>query len=63
MIYKIHNVLSDWERKKIIKDIQPFLMNREQMNIHYNNTNFYPGKQTDELLLKTEFENIEKIHF
>ena len=55
-MYKIHNVLSNRERKKIIKDVQPFLMNREQMNIRYNNTNFYPGRQTeDSLHLKPEF--------
>ena len=55
-MYKIHNILSNEERKKIIKDVQPFLMNREQMNIRYNNTNFYPGKQTeDSLHLKPEF--------
>ncbi len=61
MIYKIHNVLSNDERKKIIKDIQPFLMNREQMNICYNNTTFYPGKQTHELLhLNPEFASLIK---
>ena len=55
-MYKIHNVLSNKERKKIIKDVQPFLMNREQMNIRYNNNRFYPGKQTeDSLHLKPEF--------
>tara|TARA_B100000427_G_scaffold283839_1_gene256370 strand:+ start:1175 stop:1669 length:495 start_codon:yes stop_codon:yes gene_type:complete len=61
VIYKIHNVLSNDERKKIIKDIQPFLMNREQMNICYNNTTFYPGKQTHELLhLNPEFASLIK---
>ena len=25
-MYKIHNVLSNDERKKLIKDVQPFLM-------------------------------------
>ena len=55
-MYKIHNVLSNKERKKLIKDVQPFLMDRERMNIHYNNSNFYPGKQTDSMLhLKPEF--------
>ena len=39
----IHNVLSDRERKKIIKDVQPFLMNSEQLNARYNNTILYPG--------------------
>ena len=60
-MYKIHNVLSNDERKKLIKDVQPFLMDREQMNIHYNNTDFYPGKQTDDLLhLKPEFTSLIK---
>ena len=60
-MYKIHNILSNDERKKLIKDVQPFLMDREQMNIHYNNTDFYPGKQTDDLLhLKPEFTSLIK---
>jgi len=60
-MYKIHNILSNEERKKLIKDVQPFLMDREQMNIHYNNTAFYPGKQTDDLLhLKPEFTSLMK---
>ena len=60
-MYKIHNILSNEERKKLIKDVQPFLMDREQMNIHYNNTDFYPGKQTDDLLhLKPEFTSLMK---
>ena len=60
-MYKIHNVLSNRERKKLIKDAQPFLMDREQMNIFYNNTDFYPGKQTeDSLHLKPEFASVMK---
>ena len=52
----IHNVLSDRERKKIITDVQPFLMNNEQMNVRFNNNIFYPGKQTSHLLhLELEF--------
>ena len=46
LVYKIHNVLSSKERKKIIKDIQPFLMDGEQMGKYYNNRDNYPGKQT-----------------
>ena len=65
-MYKIHNVLhvlSNKERKKLIKDVQPFLMDREQLNIHYNDRIFYPGKQTEQLLhLKPEFSStIKKI--
>ena len=61
MIYKIHNVLSNRERKKIIKDVQPFLMNNEQMNMHYNNSKFYPGKQTvPQLHLTAEFGTVMK---
>ena len=45
-MYKIHNVLSSKERKKIIKDIQPFLMDGEQLGKYYNNPDGYPGKQT-----------------
>ena len=46
LVYKIHNVLSSKERKKIIKDIQPFLMDGEQLGKYYNNPDGYPGKQT-----------------
>ena len=46
MMYKIHNVLSNQERKKLIKDIQPFLMDGEQLGKYYNNPDGYPGKQT-----------------
>ena len=57
----IHNVLSDRERKKIIKDVQPFLMNSEQMNIRYNNNILYPGKQTSPLLhMESEFISVMK---
>jgi len=60
-MYKIHNVLSNKERKKLIKDIQPFLMSMEQQNIRYNNNKFYPGKQTEDLLhLKPEFASVMK---
>mgnify|MGYP001365981288 CR=1 FL=1 len=40
-MYKIHNVLSNNDRKKFIKDVKPFLRQLEDVN----NT-FYPGKQT-----------------
>jgi hypothetical protein len=30
-MYKIHNVLSNKERKKLIKDVQPFLMDGEHL--------------------------------
>ena len=57
----IHNVLSDKERKKIIKDVQPFLMNSEQLNARYNNTILYPGKQTNSLLhFELEFVSVMK---
>ena len=60
-MYKIHNVLSNYERKKLIKEVQPFLMNNEQMNMHYNNSKFYPGKQTDpQLHLTAEFGTVMK---
>ena len=45
-MYKIHNVLSNDERKKLIKDVQPFLMDSEQLGKYYNNPDGYPGKQT-----------------
>jgi hypothetical protein len=60
-MYKIHNVLSNEEREKIIKDVQPFFLNNEQMNIRYNNNRGYPGKQTDaQLHLKPEFVSVMK---
>ena len=60
-MYKIHNVLSNYERKKLIKEVQPFLMTREELNIRYNNSNFYPGKQTeDSLHLTPEFASVMK---
>tara|TARA_X000000368_G_scaffold135414_1_gene106312 strand:+ start:80 stop:571 length:492 start_codon:yes stop_codon:yes gene_type:complete len=40
-MYRIHNVLSNNERKKIIKDVKPFLYQHEDTK-----NNFYPGKQT-----------------
>tara|TARA_B100000965_G_scaffold284092_1_gene242032 strand:- start:416 stop:907 length:492 start_codon:yes stop_codon:yes gene_type:complete len=40
-MYKIHNVLSNNDRKKFIKDVKPFLRQHEDVN-----NNFYPGKQT-----------------
>ena len=46
LVYKIHNVLSSKERKKIIKDIQPFLMDSEQLGKYYNTSRSFPGKQT-----------------
>ena len=48
-MYKIYNVLSNKDRKKLIKDIQPFLMTREELNIYYNNDITYMGKQTDQM--------------
>ena len=60
-MYKIHNVLSNDERKKLIKEVQPFLMTREELNIRYINSNFYPGKQTeDSLHLTPEFASVMK---
>ena len=41
MYTRIHNVLSNKDRKKFIKDIKPFL--RQHVD---NKNNFYPGKQT-----------------
>ena len=37
-MYKIHNVLSNDERKKLIKDVQPFLRDSKQINIQENNS-------------------------
>tara|TARA_B100000965_G_scaffold335086_1_gene300797 strand:+ start:56 stop:559 length:504 start_codon:yes stop_codon:yes gene_type:complete len=45
-MYKIHNVLSNKERKKLIKDIQPFLMDGESLGKYYNISDSFPGKQT-----------------
>ena len=45
-MYKIYNVLSNQERKKIIKDIQPFLMDGEQLGKYLNTSDSFPGKQT-----------------
>ena len=62
-MYKIHNVLSNDERKKLINDVQPFLMTSEQLQSNYNHTYDYPGKQTDSVLhLRPEFSStIKKI--
>ena len=62
-MYKIHNVLSNQERKKIIKDVKPFLMTSEQLQSNYNHSYDYPGKQTDSVLhLRPEFSStIKKI--
>ena len=62
-MYKIHNVLSNQERKKIIKDVKPFLMTSEQLQSNYNHSYDYPGKQTDsQLHLKPQFSSaIKKI--
>ena len=49
-MYKINNVLSNKERKKLLKDIEPFLMTREELNIYYKNDLTYRGKQTDQML-------------
>ena len=45
-MYKIHNVLSNQERKKLIKDVKPFLMDSEQLGKYYNTSRSFPGKQT-----------------
>ena len=62
-MYKIYNVLSNQERKKIIKDVKPFLMTSEQLQSNYNHSYDYPGKQTDsQLHLKPQFSSaIKKI--
>ena len=60
-MYKIHNVLSSKERKKIIKDIQPFLMDGEQMGKYYNTSDSFPGKQTiSNLHQQSEFVSVIK---
>lgn len=62
-MYKIHNVLSNRERKKIIKDVKPLLMDSEQLQRNYNHSYDYPGKQTDsQLHLRPQFSSaIKKI--
>tara|TARA_B100000131_G_C17730894_1_gene456821 strand:+ start:52 stop:558 length:507 start_codon:yes stop_codon:yes gene_type:complete len=62
-MYKIHNVLSNQERKKIIKDVKPLLMDSEQLQRNYNHSYDYPGKQTDsQLHLRPQFSSaIKKI--
>ena len=58
-MYKIHNVLSNDERKKLIKDVQPFLMDSEQLGKYYNTNRVYPGKQTDDVLhLEPKFASV-----
>ena len=58
-MYKIHNVLSNDERKKLIKDVQPFLRDSKQINIQENNSSmekYFPGKQSHSVLhLNIEF--------
>ena len=61
MMYKIHNVLSNKERKKIIKDIQPFLMDGESLGKYYNTSSRFPGKQTiSNLHQQSEFVSVIK---
>ena len=62
-MYKIYNVLSNRERKKIIKDVKPLLMDSEQLQRNYNHSYDYPGKQTDsQLHLRPQFSSaIKKI--
>ena len=62
-MYKIHKVLTNDERKKLIKDVKPFLMDSEQLQINYNHSYDYPGKQTDsQLHLRPQFSSaIKKI--
>ena len=51
-MYKIHNVLSNQERKKLIKDCQPLLQDLGEE---------YPGKQTNSLLhFELEFVSVMK---
>ena len=45
-IYKIYNVFSNKERKKIIKDCQPLLLTGSQLADYYNETKPYPGRQS-----------------
>ena len=60
-MYKIHNVLSNKERKKIIKDIQPFLMDGESLGKYYNTSDSFPGKQTiSNLHQQSEFVSVIK---
>ena len=60
-MYKIHNVLSNQERKKIIKDIQPFLMDGESLGKYYNTSDSFPGKQTiSNLHQQSEFVSVIK---
>ena len=69
-IYKISNVLSNKERKKLIKDVQPLLLDSKQLNGYFKDPHAsldgqeitpynYPGKQTHPLLhLKPEFASV-----
>ena len=60
-MYKIYNVLSNQERKKIIKDIQPFLMDGESLGKYYNTSDSFPGKQTiSNLHQQSEFVSVIK---
>ena len=60
-MYKIHNVLSNKERKKLIKDVQPFLMDGEQLGKYYNTSDSFPGKQTiSHLHQQPEFFSVVK---
>ena len=63
-MYKIHNVLSNDERKKLIKDVQPFLRDSKQINIQENNSSmekYFPGKQSHSVLhLNIEFVPVMK---
>ena len=45
MIIKIENVFTNEERKKLIKDCNPLLVDGKELGIFYNKK-VYPGKQT-----------------
>ena len=45
MKHLIKNILTDNERKKLIKDCQPYLLDREKMKKKFGR--YYPGKQTE----------------
>ena len=42
----IENLLTNKERKKLIKDVQPFLLSGEEMQRHFPGSEYKPGKRT-----------------
>ena len=48
MKHLIKNILTDNERKKLIKDCQPYLLDGKQLGKKYGGD--YPGKQTKEFI-------------